>query len=163
MFPALLACAALWLGLAGSARAVYPPPIKDDGKFFGKEALEKANKKIRELYQKYRKDVIIETMASLSEEQEKKLKDESEKKFFGQLLDARAKELGLNGLIIVICKKPRQFQTHADPDSQKRVFTGTRRDKIFAAFRDQFKGEKFDAGLLAGLDEIEAALKAGAK
>jgi hypothetical protein len=99
----------------------------------------------------------------LSEEQEKKLKAESAKKFFGQLADIRAKELGLNGLYIVITKKPRDFTQHADPQSQKAIFTTPKRDRIFAAFRDQFREEKYDAGLLAGLDEIEAALKAGAK
>jgi hypothetical protein len=158
-FLAVVVALAVCLGRPATALAVYPPPIKDDGKFFSKEAIEKANKKIRELYQKYKKDIIIETINTLTEEQEKKLKTESAKKFFGQLADARAKELGLNGLYIVITKKPRDFTQHADPESQKAIFTGPRRDKIFAAFRDQFREEKFDAGLLAGLDAIESALK----
>src|SRR2546427_21791 len=41
-----------WLLTAGPALAVFPPPIKDDGKFFTREGLEKANKKIKEIYQK---------------------------------------------------------------------------------------------------------------
>src|SRR5205807_7369629 len=97
----------LWLGLAAPARAVYPPPVKDDGKFFTKEGLEKANKKIRELYQKYKKDVVVETLETLTEEQQKRLKEESAKRFFASLALARAKELGVNGVYIVICKKPR--------------------------------------------------------
>jgi len=153
----------LWLGLAAPARAVYPPPVKDDGKFFTKEGLEKANKKIREIYQKYKKDVVVETLETLTEEQQKKLKAEDEKRFFASLALARAKELGVNGVYIVICKKPRFLQIHMDPDTQKRTFKASDRTKARDAFFKQFKESMFDAGLHDALDSIEASLKANSK
>jgi uncharacterized membrane protein YgcG len=161
--PLALIVLAAWLLPAGPAQAVYPPPVKDDGKFFTKEGLEKANKKIREIYEKYRKDVVVETLAELTEEQKKKMKDEKESKFFVTLALARLKELGVNGIYIVISKNPRFLQIEMDPGTRKTVFTNKDRqgvrEKFFAAFREM----KFDEGLLEALDAIEAALKAKTK
>jgi uncharacterized membrane protein YgcG len=158
-----VAVLAAWLVLAGPARAVYPPPIKDDGKFFTKEGVEKANKKIREIYEKYKKDVVVETLAELSEEQKKKMKDEKESKFFITLALARLKELGVNGIYVLICKSPRFLQIEMDPGTRKTVFTNKDRAKAREAFFKQFREEKFDAGLMEALDVIEAALKANVK
>jgi uncharacterized membrane protein YgcG len=159
----LAAVLAAWLLVAGPARAVFPPPIKDDGKFFTKEGLEKANKKIRDIYQKYKKDVVVETIAELTDEQKKKLKDDKEKKFFGSLAHSRIEELGVNGIYVIISKNPRFLQMDMDTDTRKKTFTNTDRkvaqEKFFAAFREM----KFDAGLLDALDAIEAALKAHSK
>jgi hypothetical protein len=154
--PALLA---LWLLPVGPAHAVFPPPIKDDGKFFKPEALEKANKKIREIYEKYKKDVVVETLGTLTADQEKKLKDEGKQKFFARLAFERSKELGLNGIYIVFAKNPQHYQIHMDPDTQKKEFTVADRKKLGEAIVKQFKEGNFDGGLLDGLDVIAAALK----
>src|SRR5262249_6199694 len=121
--PALAAVLAAWLVPAGPARAVFPPAIKDDGKFFKPETLEKANKKIREIYEKYRKDVVVETIAMLSADQEKKLKDEGKGKFFTTLALDRSKELGVNGLYIIFSKQPQHYYIHIDTETRKKVFT----------------------------------------
>jgi hypothetical protein len=155
--------AAAWLGLVGSARAVYPPAIKDDGKFFKPDTLEKANKKIREIYQNYKKDVVIETLPALSADQEKKLKDEGKEKFFAKLAVDRAKELGVNGLYIVFCKKPPHLQVEMDPQTRKQGFTNADRKKLIEKFIARFREEKFDEGLLEGLDFIETTLKSNRK
>jgi hypothetical protein len=162
----LLAATALlaaWLLTAGPARAVFPPPIKDDGKFFKPETLDKANKKIREIYQNYKRDVVIETLASLTADQEKKLESEGKTKFFGQLALQRAKDLGVNGIYVVFSKKPTGLHVHMDPDTQKKAFTAGNRKKLIEVIVKHFKEEKFDEGLLAGLDTIEAVLKANTK
>ena len=89
MAPALVALA--WLGICGQVEAVFPPPIKDDGKFFSKETNEKANKKIREVYEKYKKDVVVETLTALTPEQEKMLKEDGgPAKFFNRLAATRS-------------------------------------------------------------------------
>ena len=153
----------LWLALTGPARAVFPPPLKDEGKFFSKEAIEKANKKIREIYEKYKKDVVVETLAELSEEQKKKLKDEKESKFFVTLALARIKEVGVNGVYILICKSPRFLQIEMDTATRKATFTNKDRAAARKMFFTQFRDMKYDAGLIDALDAIEASLKANSK
>jgi hypothetical protein len=159
----MAAILAAWLVPAGPAHAVFPPSIKDEGKFFKPETLDKANKKIREIYENYKKDVVIETIASLTADQETKLKEEGKEKFFAKFALDRARALGVNGIYIILCKKPTHLQVHMDPGTQKKAFTaGNRRaliDKIVALFKE----EKFDEGLLAGLDVIDSALKANTK
>src|SRR5262245_10503189 len=109
---AALACGLL---VVGTARAVFPPPIKDEGKFFTKEGLEKANKKIRAIYEKYKKDVVVETMTSLTPEQAKKMDEEGKGKYFARLARDRSVEMGLNGIYILVLKKPQHLQVHMDP------------------------------------------------
>ena len=151
--------AVAWLGLTGPVRAVFPPPVKDDGKFFTKEGLDKANKKIREIYEKYKKDVVIETLASLTPEQEKKLKEETTTKFFGRLTLDRSHELGLNGVFILFVKSPQHYQIHVDPDTAKKMFTSSDRKAVGAAIVARFKEGEFDRGLLDALGAIEVGLK----
>ena len=122
------------LGLTAPAWAIYPPALKDDGKFFSKEGTEKANKKIREIYEKYKKDVVIETVSTLTPEQEKKIKDDGEAKFFAKLTNDRAKEIGLNGVYILLCKKPQYLRIHMDPETQKKAFTASNRTAALGKF-----------------------------
>jgi uncharacterized membrane protein YgcG len=150
-------------GLVSCAWAVFPPPIKDDGKFFSKDAIEKANKKIRAIYQNYKKDVVVVTLAGLNFEQARKLDEEGKTKFFGRMAREASVDIGLNGIMVVLCKKPTHLQVHMDPDTQKKAFTTANRKTLIDKIVAQFKEDNFDAGLLEGLDAIEAALKANSK
>lgn len=140
------------------AWAVYPPPVKDDGKFFKPDTVEKANQKVREIYEKYQKDVVIETIASLTPEQEKAAGKEERGKFFARLAMERAKTLGLNGVYVLISKKPQYLQVHMDPGTQKKAFTTTHQSALRERITARFKEGDFDGGLLAGLELIAQTL-----
>jgi uncharacterized membrane protein YgcG len=161
----VVAVAALACGLlgVGTARAVFPPPVKDDGKFFTKEGLDRANKKIRDIYEKYKKDVVVETMTSLTADEAKKMDEEGKGKYFAKLTRDRSVALGLNGIYILVLKKPQHLQVHMDPETQKRMFTAANRKTLIEKIVAQFKEDQFDQGLHDGLDAIEAALKANSK
>ena len=142
-----------WLGLvagglllAGPARAVYPPGVKDEGKFFTKEGLEKADKKVREIYAKYRKDVVVETYTAPPEG--KALPEDREKRaeFYREWAEKRIKELGVNGVYVLV--------------TRKKAFTQSDRGKAAKKMLAEFKDKKFDAGLMGALESIEASLKA---
>ena len=159
----LIAALLALLGLTAPALAIYPPGLKDDGKFFSKEGVEKANKKIRDIYEKYKKDVVVETLLMLTPEQEKTLKEDGEMKFFAKLTNDRAKEMGLNGVYLIVCKKPRYLRMHMDPETQKKAFTASNRARTLDKIKEQFKEGEFDAGLLDGLKEIETLLEANSR
>jgi uncharacterized membrane protein YgcG len=139
------------------------PTVKDDGKFFTKEGVEAANKKIRTIYEKYKKDVIVETIPALTAEQEKKLKEDGDAKFFAKLTNDHAKEIGLNGVYLLVCNKPKYVRIHMDPETQKKLFTASNRTATVGKIVARFKEDEFDAGLLDGLKEIESILEANSK
>lgn len=146
-----------------SAQAVFPPPVKDEAKFFSKEALAKADKKIRDLYEKYKKDVVIETLPSLTAEQMKKLDEDGKNKYFPRLAREKAVALGLNGVYILLIKRPTHLQVHMDPDTQKKMFTTANRKALIEKIITQFRDDNFDQGLLDGLDLIEASFQVNAR
>jgi hypothetical protein len=152
-----------WLGLVGPAAAVFPPPIKDDAKLFSAEAVEKANKKIREIYSTYRKDVVIETYAAIPADLEKKYKEKGKAEFFKEWAEARGKELGLNGVYVLISKNPTYLYTEIDPVTLRKAFTSKDAEKLRKTILTAFKDKKFDAGLAEGLDSVESSLKSNRK
>jgi len=158
LLPALIALL-LSLGIPAACWAIFPPPVKDDGKFFTKDGLDRANKKIREIYEKYKKDVVVETLEKLTADQQKKFDDDPER-FFPRLCLDRSRELGLNGVYILIVKKPRRLQMHMDPETQKKAFTTASRKVAYEKITAEFRDGNFDDGLLAGLSAIDAAFKA---
>jgi hypothetical protein len=90
LVPALLAG---WLGLVGvaSPQGAPPPPIKDRGEFFSREAGEKANKQIQEIYRKYKRDLVIETYPGVPAGKEDRLKTpEDRDRFFLEWARERA-------------------------------------------------------------------------
>jgi hypothetical protein len=148
------------LVLAGPARAIYPPGVKDEGKFFTKEGLEKADKKVREIYAKYRKDVVVETYMSPPEG--KALPEDREKRaeFYREWAEKRIKELGVNGVYILVTRKPPHLHMEVDELTRKKAFTQSDRNKAAKKMLAEFKDKKFDAGLMSALESIEESLKA---
>jgi uncharacterized membrane protein YgcG len=157
-----LALAIGWLVVVHQARAIYPPPVKDGGKFFSAKALEKANAKIKDLYKKYTKDVVVETLDALSADEAKKAKEDKEK-FWENYARKRIDDLGVNGVYIVISKDPRHIRVERDPKTPQGVFKDADAKTAFNKFLARFKEKEFDEGLLDALDAIEAAMKANKK
>jgi len=152
-------CSALaLLVVAGSSLAVYPPPVKDDAKFFAPASLEAANKKVRAIYEKYHKDVVIETLASLTADQEKELEKDGKAKFFAKLADDRIKALGVHGVYVLIAKKPTQVRVDADPATRKKDFHTDDCNAVVKVIVERFKDSDFNGGLSAALDQIETRL-----
>lgn len=144
------------------AAAVFPPPIRDDGKFFSAEALEKANKKVRQIYEEYGRDVVVETFAAIPADLEKKYKDMGKKEFFAEWARTRAKELGVHGVYVLICKRPSRIEVETDSATLKKAFTFGEREKLSQKVAGKFREKKFDEGLQDGLDFVAMTLKANA-
>lgn len=155
--PALLAGLLVFVG---PAAAVFPPPVRDDGKFFAAEALEKANKKVKQIYEEYGKDVVIETFAAIPADLEKKYKEVGKKEFFADWARTRATALGVHGVYVLICKSPGRIEVEVDKETRKKAFTLGDRDKLVQKIADKFREKKFDEGLQDGLEFVATALRA---
>jgi hypothetical protein len=144
--------------MVGSGLAIYPPAVKDDGKFFNAASLDGANKKVRAIYEKYHKDVVIETLESLTAEQEKELEKEGKAKFFAKLADTRIKALGVNGVYILLSKKPTSVRVDADPATRKTSFTTEDCSEVVKRVVARFKEADFNGGLNDALEYVEKRL-----
>ncbi len=160
LVPAVLAG---WLAAAGAASAVFPPPVKDEGKFFSAEALEKINKKIRQLYTASGCDVVVETVPAVPADREAKYKELGKDKFFLEWARKRAEELGVNGVYVLVCKSPGRVEVGLTGPAGRRLFAPGDRERITNKMLGPFRDKKFDEGLNAALDFIETTLKAGAR
>jgi uncharacterized membrane protein YgcG len=157
LLPILLLC---WLIPAHPAWAVYPPPVKDEGKFFSKDALDKADKKIKEIYDRFHKDVVVETFPSIPADLEAKYRELGRKKFFVDWAQTRARNLGVNGIYILVTREPSHLQVEVGHRTEQKAFTLEDRDRLARGLLAKFKEKKFDDGLLEGLDFIEKNMKA---
>jgi TPM domain len=163
------------LTLVGVVLAVYPPAIRDEGKFFKPETVEKANAKIHAIYKNYRKDVIIETYPSIPPETEKKFRgenklaedrklDEDERKeLFRFWSRSRQEELGVNGVYVLINRKPAHLDVSVDRETERKALTVKERNKMAKRLLEQFKDHEFDSGLLTLLENVESDLKTNLK
>ncbi|MFO0880472.1 MAG: TPM domain-containing protein [Gemmataceae bacterium] len=137
--------------------AAGPPDgfrIRDDGKFFSKEALEKAEAVISAIKKEFRQDLLIETFAGLPENLKSRYNDKDKKAFFESWARERYNREGVSGLSILLCKQPRYLQVEVGKETEKRAFTNANREQLFKVITDHFKQDEFDQGLLAGVSYV---------
>jgi uncharacterized membrane protein YgcG len=148
---ALVACCGLaGLALAASFvafRADLPAPVlntvKDQGEFFSKDAIDKANDEILFLNRYFKKDIVVETFKSLPADTD-----------FAKLLSERSAASKGDGVHILICREPSKLQIGASEETYKKGLSrddvGKMRDVMIARFRDK----EYDKGLAEGLQVV---------
>src|SRR5262245_14226545 len=141
----LMAIPALLVGLLGfvspapAAKAADSDPFKiqDSGNFFSKEAIDKANKKIAQIKRDFGKDLVIETIAEVSDSARDKVKDEAGKRsYFSNYAKNRYRELGAKGIYVILSKKPQWLEITSGEETNKKAFTSadrkTAREEVFS-------------------------------
>ncbi len=155
--PRILALALLaGFLLAGKAAAVAPE-IKDEAKFFTPEAIKKANKQIREIYRKYGKDLLVETLPAVPGDQAAKVKAmsaEEREKFFHNWAADRAEAAVANGVTIMVVKDPAHLQITITPKALS-AFPKEEFEKLRAAVLGKFRNKQFDEGLLEAVRIVD--------
>lgn len=165
LFAPLLMGAMLALGLplAEASKANSPPGaagVVDGAKMFSKEAVTKAEKKIDSLRRSHNRGLFIETMGTPPTAWEKKIKSDR-KKGFSELSVERAKDQGVRGVYVLICKEPAFVQIAVGNVTRDAGFTTSHRGELRDAITTQLKkGPKnFDDALYAAVDTVESAFK----
>src|SRR4051812_11251936 len=96
------------LGFAGRAHALTAE-VRDEAVFFKPETVTRANEVIKEIKQKYKKDLLVETVRHVpeGERQEATSSDPHVKdRFFVDWADRRARDEGVNGIYVLITREP---------------------------------------------------------
>jgi uncharacterized membrane protein YgcG len=149
----------LCLVLVAGANAVAPV-VKDDAKLFSAEAVKKANEQIREIYQKFDRDLLVETYASVPAddvEKVKKMDKEERAKYFQKWAIERAKETVVNGVYVLICKEPTYLYVEVTPKARK-VFNEKAMQKLRELFLGELREKRFDDALLGAAKMVQETL-----
>jgi uncharacterized membrane protein YgcG len=145
-----------WLLAAGPAQALTPK-VKDDGGFFSPDAVKRADQEIKEIKQRFNKDLVVETYATVPAnkvEQVKKLDRNARRKFFADWVDQRARDQGVDGIVVLICKDPASIEVGVGLETRKRDFTLDNRDHLVRLLVEEFKAKKYDEGLIQGVQYV---------
>ena len=118
LLPALLLAL-----LVGGAKAASGNGVHDDAKFFSDNAISQATAVIDQIDRKHQKDLLIETIPSVSDDQQTQLQSEGKEAFFHNLAVSHANQQGVRGVYILICKDPAYVLVDAGKSVRQRLFT----------------------------------------
>src|SRR4029450_5595588 len=121
--------------------------IQDAAGFFSQEAIATAGPQIAAIHKKLGKDLLVETYASLPADRADQYTPEKRNEFFATWAYQRAKALGLDGVIVLICKDPAFLQVEVGERTKQQAFTLAIRDYLQELLVTAFRQRQFDDGL----------------
>jgi len=159
LLPALLIGGLLATGRAAAA----VPQVNDAAKFFSSDAIRKADAEIKEIKNRHKLDLVIDTLPAVpaGDEAEASSKDrEVKKSFYEKWARRRAEEAGVNGVYVLITKKPEHLIVEVGNRTGKRAFTVADGEKLQSILLRNFRDKKFDEGLLEGVAYVRKTIDA---
>jgi uncharacterized protein len=138
---------AVGMGVMASPAVAVAPVVRDDAHFFSDEARKAADRKLRDIYRAYGKDLLIETFAEIPADREEAFKKEGKEEFFANWARERAREEVVNGVYVLICKKPGHIQVEVGMHTRQKAFTLSNRDKFLRLMLERFREKKYDEAL----------------
>lgn len=143
--------------------------IVDGGGFFSPETLTKANQTIRDIAEKTKHEIRIETFASVSADKVDAVKkmDKTEREaFFAKWLHERTEKTNARGVFILICKEPAHLRMWGAKEIQQAGFGAEQAKTVRELLLAGFKAKEFDKTLsdaLAQLAKTFDSMKAAPK
>jgi hypothetical protein len=158
-----------WLCSAGLATAAVAE-IRDDGGFFKEQTIRQANEVIRSLFKEHKIDLFIQTYKDIPEDLKKEfdeVKKDKKKRdaFFEKWARQRAKDVGDNGIYILLLHKGEDHSGHLQIEvgnhTREKAFTIANRDKLDELFLAKLKDPKtYDEGLLESVKYVRDTVDA---
>ncbi len=130
------------------------PEVKDKAHFFKDETIRKVDKMAREIAKEFDRDVVVETVLAVPEDQKERVKAmtaEDRTRFFSNWCTDRAEVTVTRGVYILICKDPPHLALEITKESQS-AFGKEGHDKMLNALLKAFHEKKFDEGILAAME-----------
>ena len=140
-----------------------PLPSTDDAMRFGQAAWGRVAPAAEKLFKEKGTDFVVEAVTTPPKADADKLaalKPAAREQFFREYAEARAKELKLKGVYVVVSKKPATLYVHVSEAAGLPKDFGP---KLKAALIASFNDDKFDEGLTKAVDMTLAAKGVGEK
>ncbi len=152
LLPVLLA-----ISLTASVRAA----VSDEAGFFSPDAARRADDEIQEIKRQTGKDLVVETFKAVPEDQAKAVRSmnrAARDAFFAHWAQERARELGVDGVYVLICKSPAQAQVVLGPGTEDRLFPEPDRAELTRLLTPRFTRKQYDSELLDGVTLVRRTL-----
>lgn len=146
------------LGLIVRAQTAAAAVI-DGGHFFPPSAVVQANQMIARMQAKTGKTILIQTFVSIPPSIEKQFPHQSLHEFFYRWAGVVGKTQHVQGVVIIICRKPGYLIVRADKATLGSAFTQSEQARASELMLDLFSGSQFKSGLLSGVDFITRTIE----
>src|SRR5437762_7598634 len=127
MLPMLVVVTAL---VAPRRALALDPQVRDDGGFFSPQAVQQADDVIRPIKSAQGKDLMIETYPSIPPEMQSGYSADRKDQFFQQWAEKRGEDLGVNGVLVLICKNPAHIYANSGKGTRQKAFTPSDVDRL---------------------------------
>jgi uncharacterized protein len=145
-----------WGGLAQGAVA----EVRDEAHFFSAQAVTKANETVKEIKQRHKKDLLIETVRHVPENKKDEATSSDGKvktRFFANWAVERARMEGVNGIYVLITREPGHVEVVVGNQTQA-VFSNEERHHLSQLLLKHLRQKEYDEGLLAAVNHVRAVL-----
>jgi len=123
------------------------PGVVDNAHILQADTVSKVSAALGELKQKYKKDVLIETFASIPADKKDSYNPDTKAAFFSEWTKARETAEQVNGVYVLICMDPPHLQLGVGEKTQQHAFTLADRDQLKQKLIEGFKQKKYDETL----------------
>lgn len=148
-----------WLLTAGSAHA---RDVRDQAGLFSASGVQKADEIIREIKNRFHKDLVIETFKSVppdKADQVKKMNREQRERFYDEWARERAQAERVNGIYILITQTPGHVEVEVGDETEE-FFPLQDAKELKSGMARKFNDKLWDEGLLDGCRFVEHRLAA---
>src|SRR5207249_1315611 len=133
----------LALFIIASIAAAGRAQARDEAQFFTPSVVEQANAQIRDIRDKYKKDVLIETIPSIPEDQKDQLSAKGKERFFADYSAQRAQSAKIDGIYVLICKDPTYLKVAVGNNTARSAFTTSNRDELARTMLAKFRAKDY--------------------
>jgi hypothetical protein len=145
--------------LGRDPRAALPPPVinqvMDYAAFFSAGGLQRANALIRDINHDLNRSLVFETFPGVVQEDRSRrslsMAGGSRRLLFDTWMEERASATGIDGLYVLICRRPGHVQVGAGRQTTNEAFRPGIRDNLRDLLISRFDERQFDLGLLESL------------
>ncbi len=148
-------------GLAHAANAV----VRDQAGFFSESAKSAASRVISDIQTTLKRDMVVETFREIPAEVRRGV-DLQNKAAVNQVFETwsvdRARELGVQGVYVLLTREPAHLQVAVGNQTQRQAFTLADRNALANRMLEQLRAKKYDDALIAGVGFVRDTLSAHA-
>ncbi|HEX2973077.1 MAG TPA: TPM domain-containing protein [Tepidisphaeraceae bacterium] len=134
--------------------------VRDPTGLFSPQTIQQANATIQKIRQQTGKDVVVEVFPEIPSDFRGNYNPAQKATFFNTWMQSRARQLGVNGIYILINRNPSNLDVGVGAETARRAFTLADRNQLASTMLGSFRNKQYDQGLQAGLNFVQQRMQA---